>query len=179
MKKFSLSILAILLFATITSAQTAYQGKVGIGIDGVNSPNLALKYCFSDKVSSEFILGLGVYSPGGDASVGQTKVTGTDFRIGASVLYNLTQGDFIPYVGVEALYETNKSGGFYVKEPDAKNSVHASLVLGGEYFIAKQFSLGLKEKIGADIQLKRDVPKEETDFYLNTATVVTARFYFN
>lgn len=179
MKKFSLSMLAVLLFATITSAQTSYPGKFGIGIDGVNSPNLALKYCFTDKVSSEFILGLGVYSPGGDAVAGQTKVTGTDFRIGASVLYNLAKGDFVPYIGLEAMYETNKTGGFYVNEPDAKNSVKANLVLGGEYFLGKQFSLGLKEKLGADIQLKRDVPKEETDFYLNTATVVTARFYFN
>jgi outer membrane protein W len=179
MKKLVMAIVLTTVLTVASFAQTDKAGKFGIGIDDVNSPNLAVKYFFSDKVASEFLVGFNLYSPGGDAPAGYTKVTGTDFRVGLSLLYHFSAGDFSPYVGVDGLFETNKTGGFYSIEPDAKNSVQANLVIGGEYFIAKQFSVGLKEKLGVDIKLSRDVPKEETDLYMNTSTVVTARFYFN
>jgi outer membrane protein W len=179
MKKYLYTLVLTALLASASFAQTDKTGKFGIGIDDVNSPNLAVKYFFNDKIATEFLVGFNLYSPGGDTPYGETKVTGTDFRVGLSLLYHFSAGDFSPYVGVDGLFETNKTGGFYTVEPDAKNSVQADLVLGGEYFIAKQFSVGLKEKIGFDIKLSRDIPKEDSDFYMNTSTVVTARFYFN
>jgi hypothetical protein len=179
MKKMTLAIFAILLMTALTPAQNISAGKIGLGIDGVTSPNLAGKYYWTNNLSSEILLGFNLYSPGGDAAVGQTKVTGTDFRIGASLLYNFGTGDFVPYTGVEVLYNTKKAGGFYTVEPDAKNIIDANLVLGGEYFVAKHFSVGIKESFGLEAQLKRDIPKEENDIYLNTATTVTARYYFN
>jgi len=179
MKKITLALFTVLLMTAITPAQNITAGKIGLGIDGVTSTNLAGKYYWSDKLSSEVLFGFNLYSPGGDAAAGKTKVTGTDFRIGASLLYNFSDGDFVPYTGVEVLYNTSKTGGFYTTEPDAKNIIDANFVLGGEYFVSKHFSVGIKEKFGLEAQLKRDIPKEENDIYLNTATTVTARYYFN
>lgn len=177
MKKLLSSLLFLTVFVGVASAQPR-EGKFGIGIDGTSSPNLAVKYFISEKVAGEFIVGFHLTSLGGDEPVGQTKVTGTDFRVGIALLYHLSNGDFSPYVGIDAMYGSSKSAGFYNQEPDAKNSVQAGLIVGGEYFIAKQFSIGLKEKLGFDFQLSRDIPKEETDFYINTSTIVTARYYF-
>jgi outer membrane protein W len=179
MKKMALALFAVLLMTAITPAQNITAGKIGLGIDGVTSPNLAAKYYWTNNLSSEILLGFNLYSPGGDAVAGQTKVTGTDIRVGASLLYNFSDGDFVPYTGVEVLYNTKKVGGFYTTEPDAKNIIDANLVFGGEYFVSKHFSVGIKEKIGFEAQLSRDIPKEENDIYLNTATTVTARYYFN
>jgi outer membrane protein W len=179
MKKLVYLAMCLAIFATITSAQTARVGKVGLGIDGVTSPNLAAKYFFTNEIAGELIVGTDMYFPGGDAPTGQTKVTGTDIWGGLSVLYHFTESDFTPYLGVEGLFETAKTGGFYVTEPDAKNSVTANIVFGGEYFFAKQFSVGVKEKVGMNFQLSRDIPKEETESYLKTGTQLTARFYFN
>jgi outer membrane protein W len=161
------------------SIQPARTGKIGLGLDGVTSPNLAIKYFFNNKIAMEVSAGYNLYSPGGDAAVGQTKVTGSDVRAGLALLYNFPGTDFVPYLGVDVMYESNKTGGFYTIEPDAKNSVNAGILVGGEYFIGKQFSVGMKEKIGVDAQLSRDIPKEETDITLNTATELTFRYYFN
>lgn len=154
------------------------KGKFGLGLDGVESPNLLAKYFVSDQFATEFILGFDVYSPGGDAPTGQTKVTGTAFRIGLDGLYHFQLGKVSPYVGAEVLFQNMKEGGFYTQEPDARNEVFANLVLGAEYFIDKNFSFGVKHRIGADIKLSRDVPKEETDTFFKTSTQLTARFYF-
>ncbi|MCE1188846.1 MAG: outer membrane beta-barrel protein [Ignavibacteria bacterium] len=175
MKRGILFAIVLGLVSTMSFAQT---GKYGIGIDGVTSPNIIGAYYFTPSLSGELILGLNVYSPGGDAAPNQTKVTGTDFRIGAACLYHFGQSDLRPYIGVDAIYETVKSGGFYVTEPDAKNSLQANVILGAEYYLAKQFSIGVKEKIGINAQFSRDVPKEENDLYVNTSSVITARFYF-
>jgi outer membrane protein W len=179
MKKLMGSLLAVVLFATIASAQVTKAGKIGIGVDGVTSPNLTAKYFFNENIASELTVGANIYSPGGDATTGYTKVTGSDVRVGLSLLYHFTGNEFVPYLGVEGLYETNKEGGFYTKEPDAKNDVVVSAVFGGEYFIAKQFSLGVKEKVGFDFGLSRDIPKEDSDMHIGTSTLVTAKFYFN
>lgn len=169
---------ALLMASTSLFAQDSNKGKFGLGIDGVDSPNLLAKYYVSDQFATEFILGFDVYSPGGDAPIGQTKVTGTTFRVGLDGLYNLKLGKVSPYIGAEVLFQTQKEGGFYVKEPDSKNEIFANLVLGAEYFIDDHFSFGVKHRIGADIKLSRDIPYEETDTYFKTSTQVTARFYF-
>ena len=170
-------------FAQLTlSLGTAnlHPGKIGLGIDGISgSPNLLLKVFLSDQVAGEVILGIGIDSPGGDAPSGYTKVTGTDFRFGLSVLYHITNDQVSPYVGVEGIFETQKDAGFYVKEPDSKNSILAGMVLGGEYFIIEKFSLGIKLTLGAGIGLERDVPKESKNIKFATSTVMTGRFYFN
>jgi outer membrane protein W len=180
MKKLQFILAAVIMLVSVSTAQVIKPGKIGLGLDGATSaPNLALKYFFSDKIATEVLVGFNLYAPGGDTPQGATKVTGTDFRIGLAGFYHFSDGEFSPYFGVEALYESNKSGGFYLVEPDAKNSIKANLVLGGEYFPAKQFSIGLKEKFGLDAELSRDIPKEENDLYLKTATELTVRYYFN
>ena len=100
-------------------------------------------------------------------------------RGGLSLLYHLTQDQVSPYVGIEGIFQYDKAGGFFAIVPDAKNSVLASGVLGGEYFINERFTIGIKQSLGVSVQLKRDVPKEETDIMFNTLTLVTGRFYFN
>jgi len=179
MRKLLGALFVATLLVTTGFAQGTNAGKIGIGIDGVTSPNLEAKYFFTDNIASEFTFGANIYSPGGDAAQGQTKVTGTDIRVGLSVLYHFTTSTFSPYLGVEGLYETTKDAGFYVKEPDAKNYVQTNLVFGGEYFIAKQFSVGIKEKAGLLFGLSRDYPDEKSDTHFATSTYVTAKFYFN
>ncbi len=180
MKKLQFILAAVIMMISVSSAQAIKPGKFGLGLDGAtSSPNLAVKYFVSDKVATEFLVGFNYYSPGGDAAAGFTKVDGTDFRVGLAVLYHFNDSEFSPYVGIEGLYESSKDAGFYLLEPDAKNSIQGNLVVGGEYFIAKQFSFGLKEKFGVISQLSRDIPKEESSTSLRTATELTARFYFN
>ncbi|MEJ5350869.1 MAG: outer membrane beta-barrel protein [Melioribacteraceae bacterium] len=169
---------ALLLASTSLFAQDSNQGKFGLGIDGVDSPNLLAKYYVSDEFATEFMLGFDIYSPGGDAPRGQTKVTGTAFRVGLDGLYNFKVGKVTPYIGAEVLYQNMKEGGFFAVEPDAKSELFANLVLGAEYFIDNHFSFGIKHRIGADIKFSRDIPKEETDTYFKTSTQLTARFYF-
>jgi outer membrane protein W len=186
MKKTFGTLLIVVLLVTVSfaqdnnsSTQASKKGKIGLGLDGTNSPNLAIKYFFNNNIAMEVLAGFNLFSPGGDAAVGQTKVTGSDIRAGLALLYHFSGSEFVPYVGVDVMYETNKSGGFYTTEPDAKNSVIANLMVGGEYFPAKQFSVGIKEKLGVNVQLSRDIPKEESDLYLKTATELTLRYYFN
>lgn len=186
MKKLYSTMLVLAFLVSISFAQESNSstqpnrtGKFGLGIDGISSPNLAVKYFFKNNIAMEVTAGFNLYSPGGDEFADQTKVTGTDIRFGLAFLYHFMGNNFVPYLGIDGLFESNKSGGFYVHEPDAKNSVQTNLIVGGEYFIAKQFSIGLKEKLGFDFQLSRDIPKEETEFRMNTNTIITARYYFN
>lgn len=185
MKKLLGSFVIIALLVSVSYAQegnssikTDRNRKIGLGIDGVNSPNLAAKYFITNNVALEVTAGFNLFSPGGDALAGQTKVTGSDIRAGLACLYHFEGTDFVPYIGIDGMFETNKTGGFYVVEPDPKNSLQANFILGCEYFIAKHFSIGLKEKLGVEFQLSRDIPKEETDFLMNTSSTITARYYF-
>ena len=177
----SLSVtIALLFLGTISFAQTPiHAGKVGLGIDGVSSPNLILKYFFNNQLAGQVIVGVEFDSPGGDAPLGLTKVTGTTFRGGLSFLYHLTQTQMSTYIGVEGIFQSAQMAGFYVQEPDRKSSIMGGVVLGGEYFIHDQFTLGIKQMLGLDVQLKRDNPAESSDVRFATSTVVTGRFYFD
>ena len=157
-----------------------HAGKTGLGIDGIaGSPNLLLKVFFSSQVAGQVILGVSIDSPGGSAPVGFTKVTGTELRGGLSLIFHMTNDQVSPYVGIECIYQAMNEWGFFTREPDVKSSIQAGAIFGAEYFIIERFSLGIKQSLGADVEFKRDVPKEETDVKFATATVMTGRFYFN
>ncbi len=179
MKKLASLVVVLFLASSLSFAQNIHQGKIGVGLDDVNSPNLLLKYFFSDNFAGQVVVGFDLTSLGGDEPAGMTKVNGTDFRIGLGGLYHFNLDKVSPYFGVEALFGTHKDAGFYVTEPDAKNYILANIVLGGEYFLNEKFSLGIKQTLGFDFELSRDIPKEETNFFFNTGTVFTGRFYFN
>ncbi|WP_041355945.1 hypothetical protein [Melioribacter roseus] len=179
MKKLLLTLWLMLAAFSLTNAQTSLKGTFGLGIDGVDSPNLSAKLFLSDKVAMEFMAGLNLYAPGGDEPVGYTKVTGINYRCGLGFYYNFNHTEnLMPYLGLDALFESEKDGGFFVTEPDAKNRLKLNFVLGAEYFISSHFSIGLKEKLGCKIDFSRDLPKEETDFYLITGAIITAKYYF-
>lgn len=187
MKKTLILISTLCIISTVGFAQISlnigpnlHAGKTGLGLDGITgSPNLLLKYFFNNQLAGQVILGFDLDSPGGDAPAGAKKVTGTTFRGGLALLYHLTQDQVSPYLGVEGLFQSAQSGGFYANEPDRKNSVIVAAVLGGEYFMNEKFSLGIKHSLGGEIRMKRDRPKEETDLRFSTSTLVTGRFYFN
>jgi len=175
-----LAVSACFAQVTLNIGPNLHAGKIGLGLDGITgSPNLLMKYFFNNQLAGELIVGAAIDSRGGDAPAGQTKVTGKTFRGGVGILYHLLQEQVSPYLGVEALFENDKPAGFYTEEPDAKNTVTAALVLGGEYFMNERFSLGIKQSLGVEFGLKRDVPKESTDTKFSTSTLVTGRFYFN
>lgn len=177
------NILAALFFplciATAQPESPLQPGKIGLGIDGVSSPNLLLKVFLNNRLALQVIAGFNLDSQGGDAPTGQTKVTGMNIRGGLSVVYHLTGSVVSPYIGGEGIFQRVTTGGFFVTEPDPKNIVVAGLIFGAEYFINGQFTVGIKQNVGAQILLSRDVPKEETDTMLYTSTIVTGRFYFN
>jgi|GEM_PF-1142335 hypothetical protein len=157
-----------------------HSGKIGVGIDGITgSPNMLLKYFFNNQLAMEMIVGLEVYVPGGSPPTGSTKVTGITLRGGLGVLFHLTQDPVSFYVGAEGIFESAKSGGFYVTVPDPKNSVIGSGIFGAEYFFNERFTIGIKQALGVTVSFKRNQPKESTDINLNTSTLVTGRFYFN
>ncbi|MBM2841828.1 MAG: hypothetical protein HW412_2356 [Bacteroidetes bacterium] len=157
-----------------------HSGKIGLGLDGITgSPNLLMKYFLNNQLAIQVIVGLDLDVPGGSTPPNYTKVTGMTLRGGLSFLIHLTQSQVSPYVGIEGIFQNEKQGGFFLIPLDPKNSVIASGVLGGEFFINEQFTLGIKHNLGVSVQLKRDLPKEETEIRFNTSTVVTGRFYFN
>ncbi len=187
-RNLTLALLAVILGSSAALAQITlalgtahlHPGKIGLGIDGIaGSPNLLLKVFLSQQVAVQVILGISIDSPGGSPPPGYTKVTGTELRGGASVLFHITNDQVSPYVGVEGVFQTAKDAGLFVREPDAKNSFQAGAILGAEYFIIERFSLGVKQTLGFDVALARDVPKEETDVKFATSTLMTGRFYFN
>jgi len=175
-------VIALLLLTTIGYSQDyPGKGKIGLGIDGINSsPNFLLKYFVSDNLALQVIVGTDLDFPGGDDSTGITKVNGTTFRGGLSCIYHFTKKRISPYLGVEGIFQTKKESGYYVigSEPDAKNSLTAGIIFGGEFFVDKNFSVGIKESINADIGFKRDIPMEKSDVKINTNTALTARYYF-
>jgi hypothetical protein len=175
-----LVVAVVMSFAQTSGQATPHPGKIGLGLDGITgSPNVLLKYFFSNQLAGQVIVGFDLNAPGGTAPAGQTKVNGLTFRGGLSFLYHLTRDQVSPYVGVEGIFQTAKQAGIFVTQPDSKNSMTAGLVLGAEYFMHERFSLGIKHTLGVDVQLKRDIPQEETDVTFASFTVVTGRFYFN
>ena len=157
-----------------------HSGKIGLGIDGIiGSPNLLMKYFFNNQFAMQVIGGFDLDMPGGTAPTGATKVNGMILRGGLSLLIHLTQDRLSPYIGVEGIFQYEKEGGFFVAAPDPKNTIVAGGVVGGEFFIDERFTLGIKQSLGAEVELKRDVPKEETNIKFSTSTVVTGRFFFN
>lgn len=171
-----------LLAQESTSGQPSYlhTGKVGIGVDGLTgSPNLLVKYFANNQLALQLIAGMELYQPGGSAQAGTTKVTGVTLRGGLSVLFHLSQQQLSPFVGVEGVFQYEKAAGFYATPPDPKNSIAGSVLFGAEYFVTERFSAGIRQSIGVDVRLKRDVPKEETDITLQTSTMLSGRFYFN
>jgi len=173
----------VLLVSSVASSQVTvslgsanlHTGKIGLGVDGITgSPNLLLKYFFNNRLAAQLIAGFSIDSPGGSAPAGTTEVTGIAIRGGASILFHLTQDQVSPYVGVEGLYQTTKPAGFYTVEPGRRNSVAGGAVFGAEYFIIERFSVGIKQRLGFDLQL--DAPE---DLHFDTSTLMTGRYYFN
>lgn len=183
MKKTILT-LVIMLMATIGFSQSLPKpGTIGLGVDGITgSPNLLMKVFLSDRLAGQVIVGANFDIQGGDAPEGETKVTGTEIRGGLGLYYHLTNTRVSPYIGIEGLYQASKEGGFYQVEPDMKSSVIAGAVLGGEFFVDKSFSIGVKHTIGGQFDFKRDINnlgvKEEGKTKIYTNTVLTARYYF-
>jgi len=181
MKKTFLIIALLMLAAVGYSQDFPGKGKVGLGIDGINtSPNFLLKYFLTDNVAGQVIIGTDLEFPGGDDIVGYTKENGTAFRGGLSFIYHFTKTRFSPYLGVEGIYQYKKESGYYATGtvPDGKSSVTTGIIFGGEFFIDKHFSFGIKESVNADIGFKRDIPVEKSNVKLGTNTVLTARYYF-
>ena len=167
-------------FAQPSSPLPTHPGKIGLGLDGITgSPNVLLVYFFNAQMAGQLIVGYDLDFPGGTAATGQTKVNGATLRGGFSLLFHLTKDQVSPYVGFEGIFQTSKQSGFFVTEPDSKNSIIAGAVFGAEYFMNEKFSLGIKQTLGVDIQLKRDIPKEESSASSSSSTVVTGRYYFN
>ncbi len=183
MKK-TILVLVFILTATLGFSQTLPKaGTVGLGIDDITgSPNLLMKVFLSDRLAGQVIVGANFDFPGGDEPTGQTKVTGTEFRGGLSLIYHFNNKRVSPYIGIEGIYKGSKESGFYVTEPDMKSNVKAGAIVGAEFFVDKQFSIGVKHTVGADIDFKRDINnlgvKEEGNTKVYTNTVLTARYYF-
>jgi hypothetical protein len=157
-----------------------HPGKIGLGLDGITgSPNILMKYFFNNQLAGQIIFGMDINSPGGTVPAGQTKVTGIELRGGASLLFHITQDQVTPYVGVEGIFQTTKDGGFFTTIPDRKNIIVTSIVFGAEYFMYEKFSVGIKQNLGLEVMLARNIPKEENDIFFHTSTLMTGRFYFN
>jgi hypothetical protein len=185
MKRLLYVLLAMVLVFPLARGQEEksmyfHSGKIGLGLDGITgSPNLLMKYFVNNQLAFQVIVGVDLAQSGGDAPAGTTKETGLTVRGGLSLLYHLMQSQVSPYVGIEGVFQYDKPGGFFTVVPDPKNSVIASAVLGGEYFINERFSVGIKHNLGVTIELKRDVPPESSTLMFNTSTLMTGRFYFN
>jgi hypothetical protein len=140
-----------------------------------------MKYFFNNQLAGQVIAGFDLDLPAGPAPTGTTEVTGLILRGGISVLFHLNPDQVSPFIGVEGVFQSRKDGGFVTPgaEADRKNSIAGGVVLGAEYFIHEQFSMGIKALFGLDVQLSRDTPREETGIRFGTTTVFTGRFYFN
>jgi hypothetical protein len=177
--------LVLILFSSLSLAQpavpaTLHPGKIGLGLDGITgSPNLLLKYFFNNQFAGQVIVGFDLEVPGATAPAGQTKVNGLTLRGGVSLIYHLMKEQVSPFVGVEGVFQTAKQGGIYTTAPDPKNSIMGGFVFGAEYFLHEKFSLGFKQTLGVDVQLKRDIPKEDTNLSFALSTLFIGRFYFN
>jgi hypothetical protein len=165
---------------TLNIGPNLHGGKIGVGLDGITgSPNLLMKYFFTNRLAGELLVGGAIELPGGEPAANQIKVNGVTYRGGIGLVYHFLEEQVSPYAGVEVQFESETSAGFYTQEPDPRKSVLANVVLGGEYFMNERFSLGIKQTLGAEFTLERDVPAEPSSTLLATSTLVTGRFYFN
>ena len=180
MKKLATAVIFGLLMVNISvSAQNLKKGKFGLGIDGVETTTrFAAKYYLSDKFAVEAIGWFDMISPKENTPAGQIKVEGVNYVAGLDALYHFNMDNFAPYIGVEALFISDKPGGFYVSEPGVKNSLQSGIVLGTEYFISDHFSIGLKEKIDTEFGLSRSAKDEISKWHFSTKGEITGRFYF-
>ena len=183
MKK-ALLTLVILLMTTVGFSQSLPKaGTIGLGIDGITgSPDILMKVFLADRIAGQVMVGAKYDIQGGDEPLGQTKENGYELRGGLGIYYHFTNTKVSPYIGIEGLYQASKEKGFYVTKPDTKSSVIAAAAFGAEYFLDKQFSVGIKESVGSQFDFKRDIgpdgQKENSSTKIYTNTVLTARFYF-
>lgn len=177
-------IVAIFILPALLIAQTpsTKSGKFGIGIDGFGSNmNYVVKVFVSDDVALEGIGQLSITDTGKEPGAGEKDVTGYRYGIGLNILYHWnTSSNGTPFVGIGGMWIGEKKGGIINVEEDEKDWLDFSAILGGEYFLSTNFSLGVKAEGVISLGLSRDVPANETgtDLNLFTRTNVTARFYF-
>ena len=176
--KFLIIPILFLVFISSIFPQEKREGKIGVGLDGVNTSNMILKYFNSDEVAYELILGMDFYKIGSDSAEKQHNEKGKEFTSGVSVLYHFSESAFSPLFGLEGLYHFRDQIFNYDNKESAKHSFKCGVILGGEYFMAKQFSIGIKEKIYFGFGLPES-KSEGSDLRCKTYSCVTARFYFN
>ena len=172
---------AIIMFFIMSSmvyAQAKREDKIGIGADVLNSTNIVMKYYSNDMLAYEMTIGADLYKIGSDSLVNNFKKDGIEFNGGIAVLYHLSESEFSPYFGIEGVYYFKNRNGNLDNKESARNTVKGNFIFGGEYFIAKQFSIGIKEKICLGFGLPNN-SHEGSDLRLNTNSYLTARFYFN
>lgn len=99
---------------------------------------------------------------------------GKDLAFGALIRFNLKRGEAVPYLGVRLgmLH-------FSPEEGDGVTDFVLGPALGGEYFLSPSFSLGVEAQVNvalSDEMSSRFGNPDGTN--INTATMVTATFYF-
>jgi hypothetical protein len=88
-------------------------------------------------------------------------------------------GNVAPYLGVEALFLSDKPGGFFEQEPGVKTRLQTGLMLGAEYYMGLHFSLGFKERIDTEFGISRSAINENNNGHVSTKGEITGRFKFN
>lgn len=178
-----LAVCALLFTVAPVSAQevnSLHKGKIGLGLDGIaGSPNFLVKYFVTDALAVQATVGYDANWPGGDTPAGMNKVNGSDFRLGLAGVYHLRFDRVSPYWGAQVLFRSVKESGFFAVVPDARTHLLVGAVLGADCFLHDRFSLGLQHTLNLDMTMKRDVPLQEKSTAVGTATLFTARFYFN
>jgi hypothetical protein len=165
--------------AQAQQSQWFYPGKIGFGIDGVDSPNLMVKWFLSDVFALEIVAGADVSMQGGSAPAGTVKVNGVDVRGGLGMMFHLAPDRIAPYVGLQTVFLASREGGFLPSAPDFRNGLDAGLVAGLEFYMNQQFSMGLKQTAGVRMLFPRSRPNDDLDVGIFTRTRLTVRIYFN
>ena len=180
MKKLLVTIVLGIMILSITApAQNLKKGKFGLGIDGVESTTrFAAKYYLTDEFAMEAIGWFDMNSPNTETPAGQQKFDGVNYVIGLDALYHFDMEKFSPYLGVEALFNSDKPGGFFIAEPGVRNDLQVGIVLGVEYFISNSFSIGVKEKIDTEFRLSNKSAYQNSSRHIGTKGEITGRFYF-
>jgi len=178
-KLFAVIVGGILIFSSNASAQNLKTGKFGLGIDGVETTTrFAAKYYLTDQFAMEAIGWFDMSSPNSETPEGLQKYDGVNYVIGVDALYHFDMENFAPYLGVEALFNSNKPSGFYAAEPSVRNDLQVGVVLGVEYFISNSFSIGVKEKIDTEFRLSDKSAYQNSSRHFSTKGEITGRFYF-
>ncbi len=98
----------------------------------------------------------------------------SDYGFGIAMRANLRTGKAVPYVGarIGGLFYSPSGG-------DTQSDVLLGPLVGGEYFLADHFSLGVEAQLNFALSGRRSQRFGDPDgTILNTATVVMATFYF-